>query len=76
MATNLIYTEGKTVFVQLDRIIDVGLILIYTSSNELVLQKEFKNSNFEKFIVDTNAGTFTIKLIIEKEIITKKISLN
>jgi len=76
MPTSLIYAEGKTVFIQMDRIIDHGMIMIYGSSDQLVLYKEFKNTNFEKIFVDTDSGNYTIKLILERSIITKKISLN
>lgn len=76
MPTSLIYTEGKTVFIQMDRIIDQGMVMIYDRTNQLVLYKEFKNSNFEKLSVDTDPGNYTIKLILERNIITKKISLN
>ncbi|RLD54759.1 MAG: hypothetical protein DRJ05_14115 [Bacteroidetes bacterium] len=76
MPTSLIYTEGKTVFIQMDRVIDRGMIMIYNPSNQLVLYKEFKNSNFEKISVDTEPGNYFIKLILERNIITKKISLN
>jgi hypothetical protein len=76
MPTSLIYTEGKTVFIQLDRIIDRGMVMIYDPTNQLVLYKEFKKSNFEKILVDTDSGNYTLKLILERNIITKKISLN
>jgi hypothetical protein len=76
MPTNLIYTKGKTVFIQMDRIIDQGIIMIYSTSDQLVLYKEFKNTNFEKIFVDSDSGNYTLKLILERNIITKKISLN
>ncbi len=60
----------------MDRVIDRGMIMIYNPSNQLVLYKEFKNSNFEKISVDTEPGNYFIKLILERNIITKKISLN
>lgn len=60
----------------MDRIIDVGLILIFNSSNELVLQREFRDTNFEKIRIDNTTGQFTIKLIFDRNIITKEITIN
>lgn len=76
MPDSLIYTEGKTVFIQLDRIVERGMIMIYNPSNQLVIYKEIKNSNFEKISIDNDSGNYIIKLILERNIITKKISLN
>lgn len=76
MPDSLIFTEGKTVFIQLDRIIDNGLILIFNHANELVLQKEFRNSNFEKIKIADSKGQFTIKLVFERITISKRISIN
>lgn len=72
----LITTINDTVFLQFGKIIREGKIIISDEANNFTIQHEIANTNFEKIKIKTGGGVYLLKIFINNELITKKITIN
>jgi hypothetical protein len=69
------FSEKKTLFIQLDRIVKQGTINVIGKNNNLIIKHCFENSNFEKLGLTELTGRFDIILDLENEKIKKQINI-
>ena len=65
MSAVLIISKNKTVYVHLDRIIKLGRLIISDSTNEIILEKQIIESNYESVILNQDAGRYFIQISSE-----------
>ncbi|RLD90947.1 MAG: hypothetical protein DRJ09_02685 [Bacteroidetes bacterium] len=67
----LVSSINQTVYLNFDRVIKQGDIIILDESKVVILSEHFANCNFKKFFLEAYSGTVILKVHFDGEMVIK-----
>ena len=75
MPSFMFFVKGKTLYIQFDKILKDTQLIIRNSSDEVIVQKNIKQSDHALVQIEQPAGTYKVQLIKDDLQIKKNIHI-